>query len=608
VIPLAFAALLLPGLAWWAWLGERREDPLVSLAKIVGVGMSVIILLAGGGFILGVEFSRLTIILLLVIFALLALDGLLRRGVRLQRRYRPYVLVGLFLLGMAIAWRLYQARDLLLPAWVDSQHHYLIVRVILEEGGLPHDLSPYLPVPFYYHYGFHALAALFTALSGLPIGDAMLLLGQVLNAAIGLSTYALGKTLWRNWRPALAAALLVSFATRMPAYYLSWGRYTLTVGMILLPLAMGLALEICRGKVRWGSTLTLALLTAGILLSHYFAALLLAVFLVLLVLVHLVQGRRRLPQAFMQVSWLINSALAGLLMAAPWLWRVAHYSASRPGIDSNLPESLEMVITGGGGNYVWQLLGPASNHWLLLPAGLGLVIALILQRRVSFALWSLALAALALPWGLALRPFRPDHFAIVLFTPITLLGGWLLWLAARWVGGRLKRRWVTAALLGFMVTGWIAWGFPKLRNIVNPVTVMVTAADIDALDWVAENTPEDARFFINTAHWQGGVYRGVDGGGWLLPYTGRWALVPTVFYGFSPDAAYIVELRDWGQAASQVSTCSEDFWRLVEEAELDWVYLRTGVGSLQPGGLAGCEGIAEAYRNEEVFIFSVKKN
>jgi hypothetical protein len=158
-------------------------------------------------------------------------------------------------------------------------------------------------------------------------------------------------------------------------------------------------------------------------------------------------------------------------------------------------------------------------------------------------------------------------------------------------------------LLGLIVVGWIAWGFPKLRNILNPATVMVTEADIDALDWVAENTPEGARFFINTAHWQEGQYRGVDGGGWLLPYTSRWALVPTVFYGFSPDTAYVVELRDWGQAANQVSTCSEDFWRLVAEAELDWVYLRTGVGRLQPGGLAGCPGVAEVYRNESVVVY-----
>ena len=605
---LAFAVLLLPGLAWWAWLGRRREDPFVSLAQVVGVGLAVIILIAQAGFILGVGFSRLYIILLMVIFALLVVDGLLRKGIRLQRRHLVHLLIGLVLFGAAVAWRLYQARELLLPNWVDSQHHFLIVNAIIEADGLPYDLSPYLPVPFYYHYGFHALAALFTVVSGMTIGGAMLLVGQVLNAAVGLSVYALGKAVWRNWRPALVAALLVSFATRMPAYYLSWGRYTLITGLVLLPLAMAQAIDITRGKNPWRSALTLALLTAGLLLSHYFAALLLAAFLGLLVLVGLVQGWRRLPQAFMRVSGVVNSAGVGLLLAAPWLWRVAQFSAINPGVETQLPESLEALFTSGSADYIWELLGPVSNHWLLLPAGLGLLLALFKRHSLGFGLWSLALALMTLPSGLTLRPFRADHFAIVLFLPVTLLAGGLFWGAASWVGKWLKRRWVSIALLGLVVAGWTAWGFPRTRDSINPVTVLATPADIDALDWVAENTPEDARFFINTAHWQGGQYRGVDGGGWLLPYTGRWALVPTVFFGFSPDRAWNQKLLSWGQAASEINTCSDDFWALVDEAELGWVYLRVGVGSLQPSALVGCAGVEAVYEEGGVVIYRLFNN
>jgi hypothetical protein len=605
VIVLAFAVLLLPGLAWWAWLGRRREDPLVALSQMVGVGLAVIILVAQVGFIVGVRLTRLYSIILLAIFALLAFDGLLRKRIRFQRRYHLHLLIGLFLVGGAIAWRLYQARELLLPNWVDGQHHYLIVRALIEAGGLPHDLSPYLPVPFYYHYGFHALAALFTAVSGLSIGESMLVLAQVLNAAVGLSVYALGKAVWRNWRPALAAALLVSFATRMPAYYLSWGRYTLITGLVLLPLAMAQAIDITRGKNIWRSALTLSLLTAGLLLSHYFAALLLAVFLGVLALVTLIQDWRCFPQAFMRVSGVVNSAGIGLLLAAPWLWRVAQFSASNPGVETRLPESLDAILTSGRVDYIWELLGPVSNHWLLLPAGLGLLLVLFKRHSLSFGLWSLGMALMTLPWGLTVRPFRADHFAIVLFLPVTLLAGGLFWGAASWAGKRLKRRWVTVALLVLVAAGWTAWGFPKTRDVINPVTVLVTPADIDALDWVAENTPEGARFFINTAYWLNNVYRGVDGGGWLLPYTGRWGLVPTVFYGFSPDRAWNETLRGWGQAASEITTCSDEFWALVEEAELGWVYLRTGVGSLQPGGLAGCVGVEAVYEDGGVAIYRV---
>ncbi|HOE70100.1 MAG TPA: hypothetical protein PLE10_08985 [Brevefilum sp.] len=604
---LACVCLLLPGMAWWVWLGQRQEDPIFTFAQTVGISLAMIPLLALAGFVTGLRFSVALIVILLLACLLLVVGGLIRHGFWLPRRYRLHLVIGLAAFGSVVAWRLYQARDLLLPNWVDSQHHFLIIKTILESGGVPQDLMPYLPMPFYYHFGNHAVTALFTAVSNLPIGQAMLVLGQVLNAAVGLSVYALGKTLWRNWRPALAAALLVSFATRMPAYYLSWGRYTLLTGLALLPLAMGQAINLVRGKQRWVSALTLALLTAGLLLTHYFAALLLAVFIVLLALGTLLHDLRHLPKVWIGASAALNSVLAGVLLAAPWLWRVAQFTPSNPGIDARWPESIEAVLTGGNADYIWKLLGPASNHWLLLPAGLGLLFALCKRHTLSFGVWSLTLALMALPWGLTLSPFRSDHFAIVLFIPIALLTGGLFWWCTRQAERLLKQRWVGTLLLVLLVLGWCAWGFSDAQDVANPTTVLATEADLAALDWITENTPPEARFFINTTYWQGGVYRGVDGGGWLLPYTGRWSLVPTIFYGFSPDADWTGELRGWGEAASQVSTCSEDFWNLVEEAELDWVYLRKGVGSLQPEGLVGCPGVEEVYEDGEVWVYKIER-
>ena len=98
-------------------------------------------------------------------------------------------------------------RDLALPAWVDPLHHVLIVRLILENGGLPATFEPYMPVPFYYHFGFHMNAALFSFWSGFPAEKAVLLLGQVLNAAVALSVYRLGMSLWSDWRRAAVAEI-----------------------------------------------------------------------------------------------------------------------------------------------------------------------------------------------------------------------------------------------------------------------------------------------------------------------------------------------------------------------------------------------------------------
>lgn len=41
-VALAFVGLLLPGIAWWLWLGDRRKDGAQALAGIVAISASVI--------------------------------------------------------------------------------------------------------------------------------------------------------------------------------------------------------------------------------------------------------------------------------------------------------------------------------------------------------------------------------------------------------------------------------------------------------------------------------------------------------------------------------------------------------------------------------------
>jgi len=602
---LAFILLLLPGFAWWAWMGKREQDPLVSFAQIIGISLAFISLLAELIFLLGGSFNLADIVGILTIIFVLGIAGLVKNGLRIPKRNLLHLLIGLIVFGLVIVWRLYQAKDLFLPNWVDSQHHYLIVRTILENGGLPESLSPYLDVPFFYHYGFHAVTALFTGLSGLQIGESMLVLGQVLNAAVGLSIYALGKELWEDWRPAACAALLVSFATRMPAYYLSWGRYTLITGLVLLPLAMAVSLQLLRKPKNNNLLLTLALLTAGVLLSHYFTAVLLAVFLVILAFVHLIPRWKAPLTALISFSGVSIGVIIGLILAAPWLVRVQKFSTASTGVGVNFPDSFGTILNSGQWDYIWQLLGPAGSHWLLVPAGIGLIWALIQGKKLHLVLWTLILGVLTLPWSFTLRPFRPDHFTIVLFLPAVLWASWLFWQVGLQLGKWLKKRWISSLLLILVVVGWTIWSFPLSVNIVNSNTVLVREADLEALNWVAENTPQDARFFINTAHWLNNTYRSVDGGGWLLPYAGCWSLVPTVFYGFSPDKDDVQQTRNWGERASRISTCSEDFWTLVEEADLGWIYLREGVGGLQPEDLQGCERINEVFTSWEVTIYRI---
>jgi hypothetical protein len=298
----------------------------------------------------------------------------------------------------------------------------------------------------------------------------------------------------------------------------------------------------------------------------------------------------------------------GLLAALPWVWRVLRLSSLGAGLQSNLPTSTSALeAASGNAAYIWKLLGPTSNYWLLLPAGLGLVWACVKRKQSAFGLWTVTCALLALPWSVVLRPFRPDHFAIILFLPLAIWTGWAGWQLGEWLAKALKRNWLALAIPGLLVGGWVIWSFDFGAHIINSSTTLVNEADMDALEWVQENTPEDARFLINTTYWQSNNYRGVDGGGWLLPYTGRWAIVPTVFYGFSPDREMISRIQQWGERASSISTCSQEFWNLVEETNVNWIYAQNDTSGIQPSALDECIGLVPIYTNESVTLYRIEE-
>ena len=608
----ALLILLVPGAAWMVW-SPRRADFLSRLAEAVGISISLTVIAALAGLLFDFHFTRPLLTALYAVFFALILAGMLHRLIRSRtpgwnaRQVLPG-LIGLAGVAGLAAWRLYQARGLVLPAWVDSVHHTLIVRVILENGGLPQTLAPYLPVDFSYHYGFHALTALFAGITQVEPAAAILWFGQILNALIALSVYRLGMEIWGDWRRAVLAALLVGFGFQMPAYYLTWGRYTLITGLLMLPLAMAALLRLSRQPRDVSAWISAVLLTAGVALSHYTALLLLGFYTVILVLLRWLErpqpDENGVSPSRWQGAWQpALGAAAGVLIAAPWLLQVWLQLNTQAEINFVPP-----LDSGQAGymNYILYLLGPQHSAVWLAVAGAGMVWALWRKTGRVLGVWALILAVMTLPWGLRLGPFRPDHMAIVLFLPASLLAADFV-IHLMELSSRLPRVWlrrgVQAGLILAALAG-IGWGGWQTRDILNSSTVFADQADLEALEWVRENTPLDARFIINTTPWMGRTYRGVDGGYWLLPYAGKQTILPPVMYTYGSQD-YVGQTERWAQQLNELTTCDADFWRLVEEFDAGYLYLRQGRGSLQPEALAACPRLVNVYRRGGVHIYEI---
>jgi hypothetical protein len=606
--------LLLPGAGVLVWLARRPMDWLEWLAEAVGFSLSLTALLGLAGFLAHIRFTAALIFGLLAVSLLsLTVGGLLRLPLKGQPSgWRRWLGLAAGLAGLAavLYWRWFQARELHVPAWVDSLHHTLIVQKILENGGVPASLAPQVNADLAYHFGFHLVTAWFVWLSGWDVPAGVLVFGQALNALIALSVYRLTKGWWGDWKRAALAALLVAFAFQMPAYYVTWGRYTLSAGLVLLPLAMLAFERAARPSSQNAERLQVVLLTTGVALTHLTVLLLLAFWVVLGLAEGLLRrwwGRTTGADVFDLRSGLTTalSAAGGVLLAAPWLWRIWGQFGASAGV------SLVSPLDGGQTeywNYILYLLGPRYSHVLFIAAGLGLVWALVQRGGRRLAAWGLMIALLMLPWGLRLNPIRPDHMAIVLFLPAALL------LANGLVGlgehiERLRWRFAQLAGRGLLVVAavsMLAWGGWQSRSVINPETIFVTRADMQAFDWIRQNTPSDARFLINTTQWMSGVFRGVDGGYWLPLITGRQTLLPPALYTLG-KAEEVQRINDWAERASRLTTCDEAFQSLVQESGAAYLYLREGRGSLQPNAMLNCADVVLIYRRDGVYIFQISR-
>jgi hypothetical protein len=254
--------------------------------------------------------------------------------------------------------------------------------------------------------------------------------------------------------------------------------------------------------------------------------------------------------------------------------------------------------------YLWRLLGPVRNQVLLFAALPGLVISLFRPRTRAFGMWTLVLALLSLPAGFYVAPFRPDHAVIVLFLPIAMLLSELLVSFIDWTPiERISLIKVCGVLAVFSVS--VAWGIFETRNVINASTVLATSDDLEAIHWLADHTPQEARFGINVTHWQYGSFRGVDGGWWITPLTGRMTLLPSGLYAMGgPD--YAQQVNQVASQFSDISGCTQEFWDIVQSEGLTHLYISADQGSLQPDQFEYCDGVDLIFNHNDVYVYQIE--
>jgi hypothetical protein len=533
---------------------------------------------------------------------------------------------------LVIVSRFWIIRDLDAPMWGDSYQHTVITQLIIDHDGLFASWQPYAELEtFSYHFGFHSLAAAFYWITGLPVHEAVLWMGQILNCMAVLFLFPLALRIQRARWGGIAAILLAGLWFQMPMFYTNWGRYTQLAGQALLPAVICLGWGALETKpVRWQLLAAAAFALGGLILTHYRVAAFAILFYLSFVLCHLIFNQQnnashaaitatRQPsrRAVIQRSAAITAG--GVLLALPWL-------ANLPGgnlfdlavrLLTTLPEqastfSKEYNAFGNPLSFlpVWAWIA------MLLSAGWGLW-----QRKRAVALiafwWFFIFVAtnpqmLALPGAGIISNFT---ILAAAYIPASLLiGTGAVGLVDRIAIPRRARAAIALGLFVCCAALALLGGRMRLYDILPYQHALVTHPDLRAAAWISANLPADAHLLVNAFPAFGGsTVVGSDGGWWLPLFSRRQTMLPPLNYGSERGSR-----EDYQEWANQMVTEVQakgidhpDVLRLMEERGINYLYIgqRHGLVNSPVGALLNLEQILSSpnyqpvYHQDRVWIF-----
>jgi hypothetical protein len=545
---------------------------------------------------------------------------------QVKQRWINLVLGAVFIFTLAV--RLAMARDLSAPPWVDSVHHAMITRMIVDLGRFPSTYAPFVNIETAnYHPGFHSQLAVFVWLSKMDIATAMLLFGQVLNALTVFAAYLFTTMFTEDKVAGIVAALIVGLFTPMPAYFTSWGRYTELASLVMLPAAMALikllldippknpysteATPKNNAISLWRLLLPAAIACGGLFLTHYrviaFLACLIIAYLLGQIILY-VKEHRLWPSLLKNISLLLLIALLSFGLTMPW-WPATMRTLFIRNISWG-----QGTITPAFSDFSWNYLTTALGKYAMGLAAAGLVLAIFLRPRfvITMLVWVVLLFGLANlgVFGLPARGFINNiSVEISLFLPIAALAGFLVGRLADFVERLLPIQWRWIWYTGLATAGLILAfiGARTLMPILNPITMLFRETDRPALAWIEENIPPDETVLINPFWWGYGLCAGSDGGYWIVPMAGRKTMPPPALYGISNTKENIQQVTD---ICTQVLDHGADPQTLHDDLAstgINYVYAGGRGGVLYPQQMVNSGLFKELYHQDGTWVLEVVK-
>lgn len=516
--------------------------------------------------------------------------------------------------------RFWSVSNLDLPMWGDSYQHTMISQLMLDKGGLYDSWEPYAPLEtLTYHYGFHADAAIFGWLARLPAFRAVIWAGQILNGLAVLAVYPFARRLGGSRWAGVGAVLLAGLLFPMPMSYVNWGRYTQLAGQTILPVFALLFLDALREERHdWRKIGVLAIALSGLALTHY--RILIFALAVLPAYALLELRRKNFVPALARMMALGAGSLA---LFMPWFLHVyggrilAILGTQLTTPAAANPAGLEQY------NAIGEILAylPAWAWWSL---PLVILTGLLLRKGgVAFVTvwWLLILLAANPAWLNLPGTGTLSNFAVFIAAYIPaaiLLGAALGWIVeSRYFQRGAAVRLLSPLLLLIVFTAAWAGGRQRLLDVRSNEFALATRPDLQAMGWIQENVPEDAKFVVNYFFsYLDQLIVGSDGGWWLPLLTQRQTNLPPLTYGIEDSSGeqFLLWTNSLAQDIQENGITDPHIVAQLVEGGYEYIYIGQRQGAvnnpgpivLDPEALRLDAHFQLLYQRDRVWVFKIK--
>jgi hypothetical protein len=142
---------------------------------------------------------------------------------------------------------------------------------------------------------------------------------------------------------------------------------------------------------------------------------------------------------------------------------------------------------------------------------------------------------------------------------------------------------------------------------IEPSRYFVTPQDVEAMNWIEENTPPDALFAVNTYFWLPRAPHGTDAGYWIPYFTGRRTTAGVMLLSLATED-YVASVVEMSHAVELLETDNAALGRL-RALGVDYVYIGP-IGNLSGPGLSAAhlreaELASEVYQDRGVSVFRI---